>query len=229
MIKALIFDFDGVVVDSEPVHFRALNVVLTPYDAGITWEDYEKVFIGFDDRDALHEAFNAVGKILDKALLEELVQKKAKQYLAFIEAGDVPVFDGAPETIRSLSAEYPIIICSGALRSDIEPILAKHDLGSCFIGMVTAEDVAKSKPHPESYEKAFEGLNSYLVSKSLTAISKDEALVIEDTPVGLRSANSAGLEAVGVLTTHNADDLFTAKKLVEHTRDISVEWITEHF
>src|SRR5512141_418105 len=153
--EAVLFDFDGILVDSEPMHHRAFNEVLDPLGMGFPWQEYVETYMGFDDRDALREAFRAKRIDLDDANLAKLVAAKSRAFLDGIRGG-VTAYPGAVSMIESLrAAGRPLALCSGALLSDIEPILAQLGIPGGFDVIVSADDVRRSKPDPESYTLAF--------------------------------------------------------------------------
>lgn len=204
--RAVIFDFDGVIVDSEPLHYKAFQRVLAPRDMHFSWEEYVERYIGFDDRDAFKEAFRAKSKDMGRDELEALIAQKAHVFQDVIRDGVTP-YPGVIELIRKLSAaKIPLAICSGALRSDIEPILAMLDVSDCFDTMVTADDVSASKPDPECYTRAHHNL---LAASGLN-ISQPDTIAIEDTVAGIESAKKAGLTVCAVTNSYPAASLAAA-------------------
>ena len=157
--EAVLFDFDGILVDSEPMHYRAFIEVLDPLGMGFPWKEYVEIYMGFDDRDAFREAFRAKGIDLDDANLAKLVAAKSRAFQDGIRNG-VTAYPGAVPMIESLhAAGRPLALCSGALRSDIDPILARLGVARRFDVIVSADDVRRSKPDPESYALAFARLS----------------------------------------------------------------------
>jgi beta-phosphoglucomutase len=204
--EAVIFDFDGVIVDTEPLHYKAFQRVLEPLGLGFSWQEYVETYMGFDDRDAFLEAFKAADRKLKTDELHSLILQKAALFQGVISDG-VTAYPGAVDLIQHLhSAKVPLAISSGALRSDIDPILAILGLQECFDIIVTADDVTKSKPDPECYQMAFDKLcrlNKVVLEKSST-------VAIEDTPAGIQSAQQAGLQVIAVTNSYPQDKLFDA-------------------
>jgi beta-phosphoglucomutase len=210
--EAVIFDFDGILVDSEPMHHRAFTEVLDPLGMGFPWKEYVEIYMGFDDRDAFREAFRAKGIDLDDANLAKLVAAKSRAFQDSIRNG-VTAYPGAVSLIESLQAAgRPLALCSGALRSDIDPILAQLGVARCFDVVVSANDVRRSKPDPESYALAFAGLSERYVPL-LTVPGKSVA--VEDTPAGIRSAKGAGLRVLAVTNSYGAGELAEADWIVD--------------
>lgn len=219
MLKAVVFDFDGIIVDSEPMHYRAFQKVLAPLGAGYSWQEYVDRYMGFDDRDAFREAFRVHGLQLRDGQLGELIAAKAACFQDVIAAGVQP-YPGVVELIRSLSGTLPLAICSGALRSDIEPVLAQLSLDGAFDRMVTADEVQVSKPDPASYLLAVRELQEAFPKAGITSAA---SLAIEDTPAGISSAVCAGLTVLAVTNSYPAAELGMAIKTVGSLAGISLE------
>jgi beta-phosphoglucomutase len=205
--EAVVFDFDGVIVDTEPLHFQALRRVLEPLGIGLSWPEYVDAYLGFDDRDAFAEVFRARGRTLDGKRLKDLVAAKSGVFQDVIRDGVRP-YPGAVSLIASLHASgLPLAISSGALRSDIAPILARLGIAHCFSVVVAADDVRKSKPDPEPYSLAFAELRR---AHPATLSEPGKCLAVEDTPAGIRSAKLAGLRVLAVTNSFGAKDLAEA-------------------
>ncbi|KPV41387.1 hypothetical protein AN478_02065 [Thiohalorhabdus denitrificans] len=192
-LQAFVFDFDGVIVDSEPAHYRAFQAVLEPLGQGYGWDEYLAHYIGFDDRDGFREAFRRGERELAEADLEGLIEAKSAAFDRELAAGLEPI-PGAVECVRRLGELLPLAVCSGALRQEIEPTLAALGIAEEFRVVVSAEDVAHSKPDPASYRLAVERLGESL-GKPLEPAA---CAAIEDTPTGAASARGAGLWVVGL-------------------------------
>jgi len=220
MPEAVLFDFDGILVDSEPMHHRAFTEVLDPLGMGFPWKEYVEIYMGFDDRDAFREAFRAKGIALDEANLAKLVAAKSEAFLRGLRDG-VTAYPGAVPMIESLhAAGRPLALCSGALRSDIDPILTKLGVARRFDVIVSADDVRRSKPDPESYALAFRRLSGTNPT-SLTVPGK--SIAVEDTPAGIRSAKGAGLRVLAVTNSYGAGELADADWIVESLENVRFE------
>lgn len=212
MLSAVIFDFDGIIVDSEPMHFRAFNEVLNPLEIEISWEDYCEIYIGFDDRDAFREAYKANSKKVSSRDLKHLIQQKAEIFQSFIKKGEATPLPGAVELIKSIPVRLPVALCSGALREDIDPIIKNLGIANSFSQIVTAEDTPKSKPHPAPYKLAIEKLG---IDDPATAVA------IEDTPAGIMSAKGAGLKVLAVTNSYDRNYLMEADAVTDSLENIS--------
>uniref|UniRef100_C6E367 HAD-superfamily hydrolase, subfamily IA, variant 3 n=1 Tax=Geobacter sp. (strain M21) TaxID=443144 RepID=C6E367_GEOSM len=218
MLNAVIFDFDGVIVDTEPLHYKAFQELLVPLGLGYSWEEYLDRYIGFDDRDAFREAFAVAGRTLSDGELKELIRGKAQAFLRIVSVGVAP-YAGVVELIRSISGNLPLALCSGALRSDIDPILAQLGLSDAFDVMVTADEVAASKPDPESYRLAVKRLQEAFPGK----VDASAAIAIEDTPAGIASATGAGLKVLAVTNSYPRERLTGACRVLNSLSGIDLE------
>ncbi|ACH40084.1 phosphatase/phosphohexomutase-related hydrolase [Citrifermentans bemidjiense Bem] len=218
MLNAVIFDFDGVIVDTEPLHYKAFQELLVPLGLGYSWEEYLDRYIGFDDRDAFREAFAVAGRALSDGGLKELIHGKAQAFLRIVSVGVAP-YAGVVELIRSISGNLPLALCSGALRSDIDPILAQLGLSDAFDVMVTADEVAASKPDPESYRLAVTRLQEAFPGK----VDASASIAIEDTPAGIASASGAGLKVLAVTNSYPRERLTGACRVLNSLSGVDLE------
>lgn len=218
MVQAVIFDFDGVIVDSEPFHYQAFQRVLQPLGLGFSWQEYLDCYIGFDDRDAFREVHRQAGRDLSDSLLQELIDRKAAVFPDVV-AGSAQPYPGVVELIRDLASQLPLALCSGALRSDILPILEQLGIREHFSVLVTADDVHVSKPDPASYRLAVTRLQETFPQ---LAFSPNRCFAIEDTPAGIASAVGAGVRVIAVTNSYAAEALSSATIVVSSLADISL-------
>ncbi|MRR36211.1 HAD family phosphatase [bacterium] len=210
MLTAVIFDFDGIIVDTEPLHYRAFQAILEPMGLGYAWEEYVNLYMGFDDRDAFREAFRVHGRTLGDHELERLIDRKAAAFQEIISNGVTP-YPGVVDLINSITGNLPLALCSGALRCDILPILTGLGLSDAFDVMVTADEVTASKPDPASYALAIERLSATFPDRK---IIPGHCIAIEDTPAGIASASGAGIPVIAVTNSYPAERLTGAFKVV---------------
>jgi beta-phosphoglucomutase len=210
-LQAVIFDCDGILVDTEPLHYRAFQKVLVPLGLGHDYERYLEHFVGFDDRDAFIHAFKEGGLKLSAATLERIMEAKAIALQEFIRQG-VPGFPGVVELIKELRDKgIPMAVASGALRHEVDAFIASMGLKGAFCAIVAADEVNKSKPDPETYLLAIERLRLLHGSPALDPIN---CFAIEDTPAGIRSAKSAGLHVIAVTNSFPENELTEADMVV---------------
>jgi beta-phosphoglucomutase len=206
MLDAVLFDFDGVIADSEPVHRDAIRAIAATVGVTISDDDYQTTYIGFDDRDAFREVLRQAGQPIDKDMVAAMCKAKATEFDRLAEQG-VPPIAGAIELARAIkAADVPMAIGSGATRHEIDLMLDGLNARGLFTVFATADDVAQSKPDPQTYLLALERL----AADAGRAIDPARTVVIEDTAAGVASARAAGLRVVGITTTGPADRLADA-------------------
>ena len=223
MLRAVIFDFDGVITDSEILHLRAFNQVLAQHNIEITEEVYYKEYLGFTDRDCFESVASKNKLGLDPEQIENLIKQKNKIFdrLAKTEA---TIFEGVPEFLQMLTDnKIRRAICSGALLVDIAPILEKSQLGPFFEVIVPAEQIEKGKPNPEGFLLALTRLNE----GSRNSIAANECVVIEDSHWGIEAAIAAGMHTVAITNTYDAEQLGMAEKVVEHFSELTIDNLLE--
>jgi beta-phosphoglucomutase-like phosphatase (HAD superfamily) len=191
-----VFDFDGVIANSEPLHFQAFRDVLAGEGVTLTERDYYDRYLGFDDAGV----FRAVG--VETVRLDDLVKQKAARIEAFER--DVSIlFPGAAAAIRRLAASVPLAIASGAIGVEIRRVLEREHLSQFFAAVVSADDTEKSKPAPDPYLRVVAQLDAACGGR----LAPRECVAIEDSRWGLESARTAGLKTVGITHTYDARTL----------------------
>ena len=222
MLRAIIFDFDGVIVDTERFHFQALQRVLEEEQIPLTWEEYTQSYLAMDDKNCFRTVLSRHGRKATAQELKELTERKATFF--FSDAADsVAVFPGVEGFIRQVARKNPLAIASGALREEIEFILAKVGLRECFPVVVAAEDVEKGKPDPEAYATALARLNRLGSGKP---VKPSECLVIEDSRHGVAAATAAGMRCLAVANSYPPQELAAAHlvvKSLEHLDLVQIE------
>lgn len=219
-LDAVVFDFDGVIVNTEPLHHEAFHKVLSPLNLAFTWEEYTSHYLGFDDRDAFREAFKRAGRSVADDLLQNLIDDKAKIFRRLIEEKGVEPYPGVLPLIWALSGHVPVALCSGALSSDIAPVLEKLDLDGIFDIEVTADDVEISKPNPLSYMLVLERLGIGFPNRPARPGC---CVAIEDTPAGIEAASSARLTVLAVCNTYPKDKLTGAARVVRSLEGLTIK------
>jgi len=228
MLKAVVFDFDGVIVDSEPLHYAAFRQVVQPLGVDFSYDEYLHKYIGFDDRDCFRAMLyerSGVRPPSDAPQIVELVEKKLHAFEAVVEEG-IRAMPGAVELIAVLGQVVPLAIASGAGRADIDLICRRLNIADYFSLIVSADDVAHSKPDPQSYRLAVQKLAERYPQYD---IEPAHCLAIEDTEEGLKSAVGAGLMTLAVTNTLPADRLTLADRIVQTLQDIEPADLQEWF
>lgn len=208
MIQAVLFDFNGIIINDEPLQMKAYTEVLSQEGITLTEADYYSS-LGMDDRAFVRAAYESGGIELSDEVLTRVIEGKTKSHRAQIE-DELPLFDGVVTLIKALGRRYPLGIVSMAQRSEIEYILERAKLARFFNVIISAEDVRANKPDPDCYNRAFRAVDDMVRKTGGSSISHNECLVIEDSPPGIRAARSAGMRTLGVTNTVNEVELRAA-------------------
>lgn len=210
VLQAIVFDFDGVIADSERLHLKAFQDVLIPEGLPLSEHDYYERYLGYDDAGVLRELGKDLGVPMDASRMTALIERKGRRYDDLSAAGEM-LYPGAADFIRSaVAADVPIAIASGALTHEIEAILSRTGLLDLFPVIVGADQTERSKPHPEPYRTAFARLQAHTGH----ALEPWRSVAIEDSKTGLVSARGADLRLVAVTNTYEAAALREEAELV---------------
>lgn len=231
-LGAVIFDFNGVLVDDESLHFALFRDVLALEGVRMTEHDYHERYLGYDDRRCFEEALRDAGQSTPPARLDSLVERKAVRYVA--EAGrGLRFFPGAAEALEQAAARWPVAICSGALRAEIQYGLQRLGRLDHVTAIISAEDADKCKPDPQGYLMALEALRARGRASDARALplAAADCLVIEDSLAGIISAKGAGMRTVGVTNTYQGPELLDAgaDAVIEGLATFTPDWISAHF
>jgi HAD superfamily hydrolase (TIGR01509 family) len=208
--RAVLFDCDGVIADSEPLHLRAFQEALAPLGITITPTEYAERYLGFDDRGVFTEALRLHGRPVDPATIASLMTTKAVRFRGVLET-EVRIYPGVVEFVRTL-AGLPLAVVSGALREEIEIILRHAGVRDAFSVIVGAEDVQAGKPDPDGFLRGLAAL-----SGAARAIAPADCLVVEDSLAGLEAATRAGMRRLAVTNSYPAAELRVVADLVVPT------------
>jgi HAD superfamily hydrolase (TIGR01509 family) len=209
-LQAIVFDFDGVIANSEPLHLLAFQQVLAEDGVELSASEYYARYLGYDDVGMFEALGKDRGLPMDSGRVAELVARKGDRMQHLLRSGAV-LFPGALEFIREAAAAVPIAIASGALRHEIDEIINAAGVGNLFATIVAAGDTPESKPSPAPYRLAFDQLRE----KTGQALDPRRSVAIEDSRWGLESARGAGLRLVGVTSSYSAGELSSAELVVE--------------
>jgi len=222
MLRAVIFDFNGIIVDDEPIHFKLFQRVLGEEGITLTEEAYYARYLGFDDRGAFMAGFREHGRPLSDAKLAALIKRKADYYQEAIR-NHVTVFPGVKNLVADLARTLPLAVASGALRHEIETILKTLGLLDHFRAIVAAEDVTQGKPEPEIYLKALAALNAH--GGNGKPIAAADCVVIEDSKEGIRGARRAGMKCLAVTNSHPPELLSEATAVVKSLENVQLSFL----
>ena len=200
MTDLLLLDYNGVIVNDEPLHFAALRDVLAIERIALDRETYDAGYLGLDDRECLRIAFRGARRPLEAAGLEHLATRKAAWYAEDVRAG-LPLVSGVGEFVRQAAAAGARIgVVSGALRREIAAGLARAGIGDVVGTVVSTEDVKPGKPDPAGYRLAIARLAG-------DAAHGLRAVAVEDSVPGLEAARAAGAGCVLLATSYPAERL----------------------
>jgi len=200
LTEAVLFDFNGVLVDDEAQHCEALQRVLADEGITLTREQYYAKYLGLDDRSGFVEAFRRANRTLTTEVLEHLVTTKSRVYLQLVTAS-LRMVAGAPEFVRDAGKRFRLGIVSGALRREIDHVLGLTGLAGRFEIIIAAEDAPRCKPDPAPYRAAHTAFNRS-GKRGGRPIAVDKCVVIEDSLPGLEAARAAGMPCVMLTTNH---------------------------
>jgi len=201
VLKAVLFDFNGVIINDEAIHERLIEQLLIEENLRLNPGEFARVCLGRSDRACLTELLASRGRVATEDYLMDLMQRKARAYQRELDTIEkLPIYPGLADLMFNLrAAQLKLAVVSGALRSEIELVLEKAQLAAYFQVIVAGDDIVTSKPEPDGYLLAVERLNQQFLDLNL---QPSECLAIEDTPAGIQAAKQAGIPVVGVANTY---------------------------
>lgn len=205
MIKAILMDFNGVVIDDESIQMRNYQEILAKEAIAMTREDYYSS-LGMDDRRFIEAAFQRAGQTATPNKVLEIMEAKTEAWLESV-ADHLPLFPGIESFIRKASNEFALGLVSMCNRQEIDYALERSGLRELFSVVVSAEMVSASKPDPECYRLGFRMIDAARVSQGHLPITHPECLVIEDSPPGVEAGVRADLQVLGVTNTVSEEEL----------------------
>ncbi|MCS6813185.1 MAG: HAD family phosphatase [Cyanobacteria bacterium] len=228
-LKAVLFDFNGVIINDEAIHAKLLNKLLIEENICPQPGEFNQYCLGRSDRACLAAILTSRGRVVSEAYLDKLVQRKAMFYQRELESmTDLPIYRGLTDLLFHLvPTKLRLAVVSGALRSEIELVLTKAGLMDYFHTIVAGDDVTNSKPAPDGYLLAVERLNQLFPDLQLLP---QECLAIEDTPAGIEAAKRAGMSVVGVANTYPFHMMQRqANWAVDYLSDLELDRVQEVF
>lgn len=218
--RAILLDFDGVIADSEPVHLRLFQKILSEEGMELREEEYYEKYLGLDDRSCFEAVFRDQGKPLIEDQQKELVRRKhqAFEQMSFLAS---LIYPGVVDFLERASPQHFLAIVSGALRDEVLAILRSGGIHEKFQTIVAAEDVTAGKPAPDGFLEAVRRLNRDAVPSSEYLLPQ-ECLVIEDSPWGIEAARGAGMKCVALMTSYPREKLSKADLIFPSLK--SVKW-----
>jgi beta-phosphoglucomutase len=199
MIKAIFFDFNGVIIDDETIQMKAYRDVLSPHEIALTEELYFAA-LGMDDRTFVQSMFAHAKKPLSDQMLEEVLGAKTELHRQMIE-DELPLFPCVLTFLKATSREFQIGLVSMANLLEVGYVFQRANLTPLFSVIVTAEDASACKPAPDCYLAGLTKLNEKRQRDRMLPLLASECLSIEDSPPGIQSARAAGMRTLGVTNT----------------------------
>ncbi len=195
MTAAILFDFNGVIVDDEPQHCEALIATLAEYGYALDRDTYYREYLGFDDRECFRFSFARMGRVADEPALLDAVERKHVHYERAVRAS-MRLVPGVTDFVEAAALDgFQLAIVSGALRREIELVLELAGLRPHFAEIIAAEDVSACKPDPQGYNRA----------RAALEVAPHRCMVIEDSLPGLAAARAAGIRCAMLATSHGAE------------------------
>jgi len=240
MLRAIIFDFDGIIVDSEPLIMRLTQRMAALEGWTVSDEEYYRNYLALDDRGIIEHLYQSHGRPTDPARRDELMEWKFRLYAEAIREG-LPPMTGAIEFVNKVGRHFPLAIASGSLRSEVEHLLQKLGLWEKFAVIATAEDCERSKPDPQIFLKALAGLQQLPPFHGGTKGKKGkrekvpgplqaaECLAIEDAPAGVRAAHAAGMRCLALAHSRSVEALQQADWVCREFADVDLHLIQAAF
>jgi len=199
-LKAVIFDFNGVIINDESIHQELVDEMLLGENLRPSGSEYQKVCLGRSDRACIRDILSLRGRVVSEDYLNKLIKTKAEAYCQRIEQLEtLPIYTGVKEFLAQIQAkEIVIALVTGALRNEVELVLQKAEIAAYFSIIVAGDDIQVSKPEPDGYLLAVERLNRL---KPALGLQPSNCLVIEDTFAGIEAGKRARMQVVGVANT----------------------------
>lgn len=218
MLRAIIFDFDGVITDSEILHLRAFNQVLAQYGVEISTRDYYKEYLGCTDLDCFKLLAKKGLLKVDMQEIENLIEQKNRIFEELAKT-DGKIMEGVRDCLQMLKdSNIPMAICSGALLAEIELVLEQARLRDFFDVIVSAEQMTRGKPYPDGFLLTLKKLNQ----GRKNPVEASQCVVVEDSHWGLQAAKAAGMRTVAVTNSYDAEQLEMAEKIVAHLNELTI-------
>jgi len=207
MIKAILFDFNGVIIDDETIQMKAYEQVLKGHEITLTEELYFGA-LGMDDRTFVRSMFEHAKKPLTDPVLETVLDAKTDLHRQMIE--DLPLFPGVLTFLKAAAREFDLGLVSMANKVEVGYVFQRARLTPLFSVIVTAEDASVCKPAPDCYLAGLMKLNEKRQRERKLPVLASECLAIEDSPPGIQSARAAGMKTLGITNTVSAEALRAA-------------------
>lgn len=227
MLKVILFDFNGVIINDEPIHLKLIEEILLGENLRPSVAEFQQVCLGRSDRACLREILSRRGRVVSDEYLDKLIESKTQGYRQRLEKLEVlPIYPEIKGFLPKLQEKgFKIGLVTGALRSEVNLVLEQAGITNYFSVIVAADDVKASKPQPDGYLLAVERFNRLDFNVRL---QPSECLVIEDTPAGIQAAKKAGMQVVGIANTYPFHFMQRmANWAIDYLSDLELERVEE--
>ena len=224
MIRAILFDCNGVIADDEPIHLLLFQKVLKEEGIQLTKKEYFQKYLALDDRSCFKDALKAHGREAPDSMLSELIRRKAAYYQKMIKK-NLRIFSGVQSFIKKHEKEYVLAVVSGALKNEIDLILRRSKIAEAFSLIVSAENIKNGKPSPDCYLHAFNGLRKLGCFKK-KPLRPNECVAIEDSIHGVEAARKAGMKCIAVTNSYSKKELENADCVVKSLEGLEIKNLT---
>ena len=216
MYEAVIFDFDGVIIDSEPLHYEACCIALQSINLTLSYKEYTAEYLGLTDKEMFPQLVMSKGLFLSAKEIGTLIDKKVESYAHLINSRNkLPFVTGVEEFIvENHKNGIKMGICTGSCKTELLPVLERFKRGNltdCFDVIITSEDVQYGKPSPEGYNLCLKRLQ----------VKSHQAIAFEDSPYGIEAALKAGISVIALDTSHSKHHLQNASRLISDFNQLS--------
>jgi len=227
-LRAIIFDFNGVIADDETPHFLTFQQALQEDGLALTQEDYYGAYLGMDERNCAAALVESVIGTQDSVRIQRILKRKAALFRDYTATHKPQLFPGVVEFVKRAGQRYRLAIASGGRREQIEFALYDTPIEKDFAVIGSAEDTVIGKPDPAIYQVTLNRMNR-LEPRPQPPIGPEECLVIEDSLAGIRSAKAAGMQVIGLATTYPAEQLSEAHLVIASLEGLSMDRLEKLF
>lgn len=231
VLQAVLLDFNGVIINDEPLHQSLIQDLLLEENLRPSLEDYQQVCLGRTDRACITDLWQRQGRVVTEAQLNKLLDRKAIRYRETLAALDrLPLYPGLEDVVYQIrTAHLKLAVVSGARQSEIEAVLSLAGIADYVHVIVSGDDlsVATSKPAPDAYLLAIQRLNQRFPDLGLAA---QDCLAVEDSFAGIEAARRAGVPVLGVAHAFPYHMIHRrANWAVDHLYELSLDWLKPYY
>lgn len=228
-LKAVLFDFNGVIIQDRPIHIQLMDEILLGENLQLQRVQERQAFLGFGHRAYLQNLLKNRGRVVTEVYMNQLLTRKAQGYILELEKLEkLPLYPGIEDLIFQIrDHDLKLGLVSDTLSLEVETVLTSAKLAEYFTVIVSGNDISSHKPNPEGYLLAVERMNQVYPELNL---QPQECLVIEHTPAGIQAARKAQMQVVGVANTYPFHTLHRqANWTIDSLIDLDLQQVQEVF